>query len=138
MSQHVLYNARIVTETKTIPNGFLVISGDKIAHVQEGEITEPYLSCEKTDCQGMILTPGFIDLHCHGGGDSDFMDGTVDDILIAARAHLMHGTTTIAPTTLTCSDEELFAFFDHYEEAKAVKENMPRLCGIHLEGPYFS
>ena len=45
MSQHVLYNARIVTETKTIPNGFLVISGDKIAHVQEGGITEPYLSC---------------------------------------------------------------------------------------------
>jgi len=138
MPLHVLYNARIVTETKTIPNGFLVIEGDRIAHVQEGCVTEPYLGCEKTDCQGMILTPGFIDLHCHGGGDSDFMDGSVEDILQAARAHLVHGTTTIAPTTLTCSDEELFAFFDHYEEAKGVKENMPRLCGIHLEGPYFS
>jgi len=138
MSMHVLYNARIVTETTTIPNGFLVIDDERIACVQEGEITEPYLSCDKTDCQGMILAPGFIDLHCHGGGNSDFMDGTVTDILIAARAHLVHGTTTIAPTTLTCSDEELFAFFDHYEEAKAVKKNMPRLCGIHLEGPYFS
>ena len=138
MSQYVLYNARIVTETKTIPNGFLVVDGDRIAHVQEGCITEPYLALEKTDCNGMILAPGFIDLHCHGGGDSDFMDGTVNDILTAARAHLVHGTTTIAPTTLTCSDEELFAFFDHYEEAKSVKENMPRLCGIHLEGPYFS
>ncbi len=138
MPLRVLYNARIVTETKTIPNGFLVIEGDRIAHVQEGCVTEPYLSLDKTDCEGMILTPGFIDLHCHGGGDSDFMDGSVEDILQAARAHLVHGTTTIAPTTLTCSDEELFAFFDHYEEAKSVKENMPRLCGIHLEGPYFS
>ena len=138
MSMHVLYNARIVTETRTIPNGFLVIDGDKIAHVQEGPVTENYLSCEMTDCEGMILAPGFIDLHCHGGGDSDFMDGTVEDILTAARAHLVHGTTTIAPTTLTCSDEELYDFFDHYEEAKAVKENMPRLCGVHLEGPYFS
>ena len=138
MSMHVLYNARIVTETKTIPNGFLVIDGDKIAHVQEGPVTDSYLACEKTDCEGMILAPGFIDLHCHGGGDSDFMDGTVGDILTAARAHLVHGTTTIAPTTLTCSDEELFDFFDHYEEAKSVTENMPRLCGVHLEGPYFS
>ena len=138
MSQHVLYNAKIVTETKTIPNGFLVITDDKISHVQEGAVTEPFLGCDKTDCQGMILAPGFIDLHCHGGGDSDFMDGTVEDILTAARAHLVHGTTTIAPTTLTCSDEELFDFFDHYEEAKSVAENMPRLCGIHLEGPYFS
>ena len=138
MSQHVLYNARIVTETKTIPNGFLVLTDDRIAHVGEGCVTEPYLSLEKTDCQGMILAPGFIDLHCHGGGDSDFMDGTLEDILAAARAHLVHGTTTIAPTTLTCSDEELFAFFDHYEEAKSITENMPRLCGVHLEGPYFS
>ena len=65
MSMHVLYNARIVTETKTIPNGFLVIDGDKIAHVQEGPVTDSYLACEKTDCEGMILAPGFIDLHLH-------------------------------------------------------------------------
>jgi len=138
MSAYVLYNARIVLEDRTIENGFLVVENDRIAHIGEGSVAEPYLSLEKTDCQGMILAPGFIDLHCHGGGDSDFMDGTVDDILTAARAHLRHGTTTIAPTTLTCSDEELFDFFDHYEEAKSVKENMPRLCGVHLEGPYFS
>ena len=41
----------------------------------------------------MILPPGLIDLHCHGGGDSNFMDGTVDDILTAARAHLMRVAT---------------------------------------------
>ena len=138
MSAHVLYHARIVLENRTIPDGFLVIENDRIAHIGEGPVTEAYASLDQTDCKGMILSPGFIDLHCHGGGDSDFMDGSVEDILTAARAHLVHGTTTIAPTTLTCSDEELFDFFDHYEEAKQITDNMPRLCGIHLEGPYFS
>ena len=138
MSAYVLYNARIVLQERTVPNGYLVVEDGRIAFVGEGDVAQAYAGLEKTDCQNMILTPGFIDLHCHGGGDSDFMDGTVEDILTAARAHLVHGTTTIAPTTLTCSDEELYDFFDHYEEAKAVKENMPRLCGVHLEGPYFS
>lgn len=66
------------------------------------------------------------------------MDGTTENILTAARAHLSHGTTGICPTTLTSSDEELFCFFDHFEEAKKVTEQMPHLLGIHLEGPYFS
>lgn len=66
------------------------------------------------------------------------MDGSAHDILTAARAHLKHGTTGLCPTTLTCSDEELFRFFCSYEEAKTVSEHMPHLLGIHLEGPYFS
>lgn len=66
------------------------------------------------------------------------MDGTTEDILQAARAHLAHGTTTLLPTTLTCSDDELFLFFDQFEEVRRVTQDMPRLPGVHLEGPYFS
>ncbi len=134
----VFQNARVVLEKKTIPSGYVAVEGERIVAVGEGCAPEAFAAYESIDCQGQILAPGFIDLHVHGGGDSDFMDGSLEDILTAARAHLKHGTTTIAPTTLTCSDEELFAFFDLYEAAKAVRENMPRLAGIHLEGPYFS
>lgn len=138
MAVHVLKNAKIVLETKTIPFGYLAMDGDRIACVGEGMPPSQYDSAIQEDCAGKILAPGFIDLHVHGGGDSDFMDGTLEDILRAARAHLAHGTTTLTPTTLTCSDEELFAFFDLYEQAKQVRGNMPRLAGIHLEGPYFA
>ena len=54
------------------------------------------------------------------------------------RQHLIHGTTGICPTTLTCSDEELFTFFESFRQAREVTEQMPHLLGIHLEGPYFS
>ena len=52
------------------------------------------------------------------------MDGSREDILTAARAHLKHGTTGICPTTLTCADEELFLFFECYEQAKTVTERV--------------
>lgn len=134
----LLYHARIVAETKTIPSGYLVIENGRIASVGEGEPPQELCAAQRVDCAGMTLLPGFVDLHCHGGGDSDFMDGTTQDILNAARAHLRHGTTTMLPTTLTCSDEELFLFFEQFGEARSVTKDMPRLPGVHLEGPYFS
>ena len=47
---------------------------------------------------------GFIDLHTHGGGGHDFMDGTAEAVEGACRAHLVHGTTSLCPTTLTMPD----------------------------------
>ena len=93
---------------------------------------------EGFDLKGRWLSPGFIDGHVHGGGGCDFMDGTPEAIVTAARLHLSHGTTTLCPTSLACGDEALFAFLDAFAEAKTLKANMPHLHGVHLEGPYFS
>ena len=138
MRPFVIKNVKIVLETKTINLGYLLIRDGVIAEVGEQPVPEALAALQTLDGEGMFLCPGFVDLHTHGGGDHDFMDGEADDILCAARAHLAHGTTTIAPTTLTSSDEELFRFFENYETALREKENMPHLAGFHLEGPYFS
>jgi N-acetylglucosamine-6-phosphate deacetylase len=95
-------------------------------------------SGETIDCKGLYLSPGFIDIHCHGGGGHDFMDGTPEAIIQAARTHLMHGTTTLLPTTLTSSDKDLFQTIKSFHAARTVRDNMPCLPGLHLEGPYFS
>jgi len=137
MAKWVLRHAQIVLPDRTLPLGYVMVNGDRLEAIGEGEPPEALSDLASVDGEGGILAPGFIDLHVHGGGGCDFMDGTLEAIVTAARAHLSHGTTTIAPTTLACSDEELFRFFAHYERALRV-ENMPRLAGIHLEGPYFS
>lgn len=101
---------------------------------------------EFIDCEGNYLSPGFIDLHCHGGGGADFMDGTSDAIKIAAHAHLMHGTTGICPTTISCSDSQLQAFFSSYRDVTQSTSSccqnesmsLPHFMGIHMEGPYFT
>ena len=101
MRPFVIKNVKIVLETKTINLGYLLIRDGVIAEVGEQPVPEALAALQTLDGEGMFLCPGFVDLHAHGGGDHDFMDGEADDILCAARAHLAHGTTTIAPTTLT-------------------------------------
>lgn len=139
MEHFIFTNARIVLPDTILDDHYLSVKNGVIESIGKGTPDREQLnSCTTVDCDGQYLSPGFIDIHCHGGGGADFMDGHMEDILTAARAHLIHGTTGICPTTLTCSDEELFTFFESFRQAREVTEQMPHLLGIHLEGPYFS
>ncbi len=93
---------------------------------------------EKIDAEGNYVSPGFIDMHTHGAGGADFMDGTVDAWLTAARMHATHGTTLLYPTTLTSTDEVLYESFETYRKAKCENHDGAAFGGMHLEGPYFS
>ena len=129
-------NARLVLPDGVRQNGFLKEDAGKI--LSFGDMDNSLIGVgEIIDCGGRYLAPGFIDIHSHGGGGFDYMDGSAEDIVGAARAHLRHGTTSVLPTTMTSSDEDLFLTIDNFKEAKKVRENMPDLLGLHLEGPYF-
>lgn len=120
-----------------IRGGLAVVCQDgKISDIiQEEELAKD--GVDIVDCKGLYLSPGFVDIHVHGGGGFGFMDGTPESIDGAAKFHLKHGTTSIVPTTLTCPDEELYQVFDAY---KQVKDSKPAytLLGIHLEGPFLN
>ena len=90
------------------------------------------------NAKGLYVAPGFIDMHTHGAGGADFMDGTVDAYLTAARMHAIHVTTLLYPTTLTSTNEALFASFETYKKAEEMNSDGARFGGMHLEGPYFS
>lgn len=92
---------------------------------------------EKVDAKGLYLSPGFVDIHVHGGGGFGFMEGTPEAIEGAASFHLKHGTTSIVPTTLTCPDEDLYQVFDAFSEVKAKRPPFT-LLGLHLEGPFLN
>lgn len=93
------------------------------------------------DAGGRYLSPGFVDIHVHGGGGADFRDGMGDAYLQALRAHLRGGTTSILPTLSSCSRETMYKAFAAFDELKAHETeyaDIPNLEGIHLEGPYFA
>ena len=71
---------------------------------------------EIIDAQDGYISPGFVDIHTHGGAGSDYMDGTPEAVRIANRAHARHGTTTIFPTTTTGTPAQLAAMLDAVEE----------------------
>lgn len=127
----------LITPYRVIKDGEVAFSAD------DGIITYVGARREKAegktlDYSGNYISPGFIDLHLHGGGGHDFMDATVDAFLSAAEMHARHGTTTMLPTSLTSSDEDLFSFFDIYRVARRENTRGSTMPGVHLEGPYFA
>ncbi len=130
-------NARIIDSGSIIENGYIIVRDGLIAETGQGCV--PDIETDETINAGnRYVSPGFIDLHTHGAGGSDLMDGTVDAYLTVARTHARYGTTTFLPTTLTCPDEELFRTFETLRQARRSNTHGARMAGFHLEGPYFA
>jgi N-acetylglucosamine-6-phosphate deacetylase len=129
-------NGKVITPFKIIPNGTVLIEGKKIAAVSEKDIVVE--DAEIIDAQGQYISPGFIDIHVHGGGGHDFMDGDGDGFLKIAELHAKYGTTSMVPTTLTSEKEHLIETLNIYEQAHKNNSNGAQFLGLHLEGPYFA
>jgi N-acetylglucosamine-6-phosphate deacetylase len=93
------------------------------------------------DAKGQYLTPGFVDLHVHGGAGADFRDGEEAAFVRAMQAHLAGGTTTMLATVSSTTLEgtlESLRIYEAMRQREAQLPPLPRLAGVHLEGPYFS
>jgi len=91
---------------------------------------------EKTDLP--LILPGFIDIHVHGGGGRDTMEGA-DAVAAIARMHARHGTTSLLATTMTAPLEDIRTALAAL--GPACRERAPRsarVLGVHLEGPYIN
>ncbi len=129
-------NGTIVTPFRELPNGTLTVEDGKITGIYSGDATVP--DAETIDARGQYIAPGFIDIHLHGGGGADFMDGTVDAFLTIAETHARYGTTAMVPTTLTAEKEDLLLTLGTYKKAVAANTKGASFLGMHLEGPYFA
>jgi N-acetylglucosamine-6-phosphate deacetylase len=90
--------------------------------------------------RGFYISPGYIDLHVHGGQGADYMDGTADAVRTANRAHAHRGTTAIFPTTTTGSTGELDRMLNaciHVQRSWSINDGA-RIAGVHYYGPYFA
>lgn len=135
-----IINGKVITPYRILDNGILTIKDGIIIDI--GQSVEPF--CEEDNqaivinAKGNYISPGFVDIHTHGGGGFDFMDGTPEAFWGAARMHAIHGTTSILPTTLTSSLEELIQVITSFKEAKGKENDGAKLIGLHLEGPYLA
>ncbi|MEY4347638.1 MAG: hypothetical protein RIS43_57 [Actinomycetota bacterium] len=115
----------VVTHDREIPNGYVAIDAGLIVEV--GDIAPA--NCEKVSG---ALIPGFVDIHCHGGGGYSF--GVVEEMRGAANFHLQHGTTTILASQVSRPISEAITILR--ETQPLVAEGV--IAGIHLEGPFLS
>ena len=93
---------------------------------------------ERIDLDGGYLSPGFVDLHVHGGAGADFMDGTATAFRTVCQAHARHGTTSLLPTTTVARHEQHLAFLDVCRRLKTEGTGGAAILGAHFYGPYFA
>jgi N-acetylglucosamine-6-phosphate deacetylase len=131
-----IINGKIITAQRIIRNGAIIIMDDKIVEVSEKNV-EVRDSIE-IDAKGNYVSPGFIDIHVHGGGGHDFMDATETAFLKIAELHAQYGTTAMLPTTLSSTKEEMLKTLQAYALANKKNSKGSEFLGMHLEGPYFA
>ncbi|MCR9294134.1 MAG: amidohydrolase family protein [bacterium] len=136
MTRLAICNARAVLPDRMEDNVNIVCRNGLIESVSADTIADS-TDLLRMDAEGQLVVPGYIDIHVHGGAGADFMDGDVDSIRTAAKAHLRHGTTTLFPTTTTGSAKQILNMIDACRENSA-EPDLPWLPGIHLYGPYFA
>lgn len=134
----LLYNSRVILPERVI-NGYVMIENETIFAVEEGKAPMDAAFDQSIDLGGAYLSPGFVELHSHGAGGADFMDGTDDCFAVACQTHLHHGTTTLLPTVLAASPQEILRSIDGFKTAKKELQGKSLyLHGLHMEGPYLN
>lgn len=134
----LLYNANLILP-EAVWEGYLIVQDNKIHTVGHGQ-DYPKLAYDRMiDVRGKYLAPGFVELHSHGAGGADFMDGTLEAFTTACNTHLQHGTTTLLPTTLAADKDEIMRSINCFRQAKDELHGKGLyLHGLHMEGPYLN
>ena len=145
MTATAIYAGRVLTPQEELADCVILVESGKIAglgprdQVRIPPDAVPYAAGDK------IIVPGFVDLHVHGGGGHDVMEGTARALDRVTSTHARHGTTSIVATTVTASAEDTCHSLQgiaRYIRAHQEAEEKPRLAaeilGIHLEGPFIS
>lgn len=128
----ILTNGKIVTDGKIIEGYDILITNEKIVDVKpSAEIVG-----EKIDLLGNYIAPGFIEIHCHGGGGYEFIDATPEAFKKVCETHAAYGTRVIYPTISATNYDTMVRVL---QVAREVKNSCAlEIPGIHLEGPYFA
>ncbi|ERJ58130.1 N-acetylglucosamine-6-phosphate deacetylase [Sphingobacterium paucimobilis] len=137
MGKLLLENGVLIFPHQILENGYLYIEDKKIIQIGQGKL-DVGSHVERIDVKGRYISPGFIDIHVHGGGGFDFMDGTVAAFLGVSETHVRFGTTALCPTTLTAEGEHIYTVLDVYKEAFPQNKKGSAWLGMHLEGPYLA
>lgn len=131
-----IINGKIITPGGIRNNSILYIRDGSIDTVSESN--EEINDAMVIDAGGKYISPGFIDIHLHGGGDFDFMDNDAEGYRTIAKVHAQHGTTAMTPTTLSSERSDLLETLATYEKIAAEGTGGAEFIGIHIEGPYFA
>ena len=133
----VLHSARLVAGGRIVDDGWVLFDGGLVAETGAGNGWRDAAAGAVVDATevagaGALLTPGFIDIHGHGGAGVSYDDGP-DAIRTARALHRAHGTTRAVISLVTAPLDELER---RVRMVADLTETDPDVLGSHLEGPF--
>jgi N-acetylglucosamine-6-phosphate deacetylase len=133
MAAQLITGGRVATPDGVLDPGWLLVENGRISALGDGEAPSAP-DAAVTDASGSWVVPGFVDIHCHGGGGAAFTSKDVADVRRVVDAHTAHGTTTMLASLVTRPVPELV------EQVAALADLVSEglVAGIHLEGPFLS
>ena len=136
----VFHHGTLILPDRTVEDGVAVCEAGRISAVAARSDVAIPAGATMVDAGGGYIAPGYVDIHSHGGGGADFMDGTPAAVEAALREHARHGTTTIFPTTTAGTSAQLERML---RACVAVRDSWTvgagaRIGGVHFYGPYFA
>ena len=136
-----IINGKIIKENEIIEDKVLLFDEkiiDIISKDSMNDILDKNNDLEIIDAEGNYVSPGFIDLHIHGSGGSDVMDGTIEDVETISRTIAQTGVTSFLPTTMTMSKGKIYNALENIRLCKEKSFNGAKVLGAHLEGPFIN
>jgi N-acetylglucosamine-6-phosphate deacetylase len=163
----LLFRGTVVLPDHLLAHGGVLVRDGKIVGVDKASALQSAVDASTTvvDAGDGYVSPGFVDLHVHGGLGADFMDGTAEAYRTALVAHARHGTTSLTPTTTVARHEQIMTVLELTREfmrmgsaewgmgnggtSKTAEPGssalraprsalvLPRVLGAHFYGPYF-
>ena len=136
-----IHAGTVLTPEEEIPQGTVLVEGDRVVAVGR-EIHVPP-DARRFEAPDTTCVPGFIDLHVHGAGGHDLMEGTAEAVAAIGRTLAAHGTTSYFPTTLTAPMPRTLAALKCLGDLVRRMEGPPselvaQPLGIHMEGPFLN
>lgn len=131
------FNGKIILPDRIVTNGAVVVEQGRIREVLEKSADFERADSEFIDLKGNYLSPGFVDIHVHGGAGHDFMDATPEAFQSVCNAHLRHGTTSLTPTTSVAPSDLILDVLRLCKQMRHSSICPTRVLGCHFYGPYF-
>ncbi len=131
--RYLIKTDNLYTPEKIEGNVYIEVRDAKIKHLA---FDKPDENIEMLDLTGYIVSPGFIDVHIHGYGDHDTMEGTEEAISSMAKGLAKRGVTSFLPTTVAAPITELERVISVSPQLDSIEGAKP--LGFHLEGPFLN
>jgi N-acetylglucosamine-6-phosphate deacetylase len=142
MSTILIHVGRALTSTAEIADASILIREDVIEAIGPRSGMSLPAGAEEIRATDKTAIPGFLDVHIHGAGGHDVMEGNATALRAVTRKVSEYGTTSIVATTVTAGTDETLRAVEGIASyiARQHETDEPRaeVLGIHFEGPFIS